>query len=116
MYIDLDNAQESGQPAGMIVSPDKLKQLEAAFEEEGRRVRNWVRDNKVKLTQVPPPGQDPCSRDTAEVLGLNGQTAVDAAVAYANRLATVAQKLHESAVAYAATEDENTGRFRREPE
>lgn len=115
MYVDLGN-QESGQPAGMIVSPDKLQQLRAAFEEEGARVRKWLRVNRLKLTEVPPPGHDPCSRDTVAVLGLNGQTAVDAAEAYAERLTTVARKMHESAVAYAAAEDENTSRFRREPE
>lgn len=99
----------------MIVSPDKLQQLRAAFEEEGDRIRTWLRYNKAKLTMVPPPGHDPCSRDTVEVLGLNGQAAIDAAEAYAARLNTVARKLNQSALAYALAEDENTSGFRREP-
>ena len=115
MYVDLNNDQESGRPAGMIVSPDKLLQLKTAFEEESKRVRTWMAVNSVRLTQIPPPGHDPCSRDTAEVLGLNGQTAVEAAEAYADRLMAVARKMHESAVAYAAAENESTSRFRREP-
>ena len=115
MYVDLKSGQESGPPAGMIVSPDKLQQLRAAFEEEGDRIRTWLRNNRAKLMLIPPPGHDPCSRDTVEVLGLNGQTAIDAAEAYVDRLKTVARKMHESAMAYEGAEDENTSRFRREP-
>lgn len=116
MYVDLGPEEGSGQPLGMAVSPDKLLQLKAGFEEERDRINMWLFDNRRRLHSIDPPGDDPCSRDAMAVFGQNGSIAVAKAEAYVERLTTVAQKMHESAVAYGLVEEDNSSKFRQEPE
>jgi predicted esterase len=115
MFIDT-GADDSAGTGRMIVDPDKLTQLKKGIEDEADLIREWLMANVERLTSIDPPGEDPCSRDTMGVMGQTGQTAIDKSQAYINRLTTVAEKLHESAVAYGVTEDNNAAAFRKEPQ
>lgn len=116
MYVDVGPEGESGQQLGMIVDPDKLLQLKAGFEAERDRIATWLRDNRERLINIDPPGNDPCSSDAMAVFGRNGDSAIAKAEDYVQRLTTVAQKMHESAVAYGLIEDDTASKFRQEPE
>ena len=115
MFIDT-GADDSAGTGRMIVDPDKLTQLKKGIEDESALVRKWLNANADALTMIDAPGHDPCSVDTMGVMGQNGQTAIEKADAYVARLRMVAEKLHESAVAYGATEDDNAAAFRQGPE
>ena len=115
MYIDT-GANDSGGPGRMYVDPAKLMQLKKGIEDETDRVRRWLDTNLDRLGHIDPPGKDPCSLDAMDVMGQNGLTAVRKGTAYVARLMMVAEKLHESAVAYGVTEDHNAAGFQREPQ
>jgi hypothetical protein len=111
MHID----SEADNPAGtdrMLVDPDKLLQLKKGLEDELGVVRDWLRTNFEQLTSIEPPGLDPCSQDTVGVMGQVGTIAIDKGRAYAARLQMVAEKLHESAVAYGVADEHNATAFR----
>lgn len=115
MFVDT-GAEGSAGTGRMVVDPDKLALLKKGIEDESDRVRKWLFANRDPLTTIVSPGHDPCSVDTMAMMGQNGQTAIDKADAYVARLRTVAEKLHESAVAYGVTEDNNAAAFRRGPQ
>jgi hypothetical protein len=96
----------------MLVDPDKLERLKKGLEDEVGLIRDWLLVNTKQLTSIEPPGLDPCSQDTMKEMGQRGLIAVDKGQAYITRLQTVAEKLHESAVAYGATDDHNAAEFR----
>ena len=114
MFVDT-GADSSAGTGRMIVDPAKLTQLKKGIEDEADRVRAWLFNNRDPLFKIDPPGHDPCSVDTMAVMGQNGQTAIDKADAYVARLRMVAEKLHESAVAYGVTEEHNAAGLRRGP-
>jgi hypothetical protein len=114
VYIDT-GAEGSDGPGRMVVDPDKLMQLHKGIEDELTRVRDWLEANRDPLFKIDPPGKDPCSHDTMDVMAQNGMTAIDKCKAYVGRLLMVSEKLHESAVAYGVTEDHNAVAFRQEP-
>ena len=115
MFIDT-GADSSAGTGRMIVDPTKLMQLKKGIDDESKRVRDWLDTNGERLFDIDPPGHDPCSRDTMPIMAQNGQTAIDKCQAYVARLMMVAEKLHESAVAYGVTEDHSAAAFRREPQ
>lgn len=107
----------SGLPAArLVVDPDKMPALQRGFEDEAERIRDWLQTNRYRLSDVPPPGEDPCSKATVRALGENGQSALDAAWGCVEQLKQVAAALGEIARAYGVMEEDNTGKFRREPE
>ncbi len=114
MYIDT-GTDGSGGPGRMSVDPGKLMQLKQGLDDEIDRITAWLFENRNRLHYIDAPGRDPCSRDSMEVMGQNGQTALDKCDAYARRLTEVARKLHESAVSYGLTEEHNAATFRQEP-
>jgi len=114
MFIDPD----SDSPADtdrMLVDPDKLERLKSSLEDEVDVIQEWLYANLEPLTKIDSPGSDPCSRDTMQIMSQNGQAAIDKARAYVARLRMVAEKLHESAVAYGVTEEHNAAGLRRGP-
>jgi|SRR4051794_14588642 division protein CdvB (Snf7/Vps24/ESCRT-III family) len=111
MFIDSD-ADSPADTDRMLVDPDKLERLKKGLEDEVGVIRDWLRVNIKQLTWIEPPGLDPCSQDTVKVMGQHGAVAVDKSQAYLARLQMVAEKLHESAVAYGATDDHNAAAFR----
>lgn len=114
MYVD--TGSDSPAPLTSItVSPDQLLGLKRAFEDQRDQLRGWLRRNRRVLTVIPPPGNDPCSRDTADLFGVNGQSAIDAADAFLDQLDTVAKKLRENALRYGLIEEDQVARFTREP-
>lgn len=115
MYIDTGATPGSGQPTSMAVSPDKLLQLAQGLESQVENITTWLRQHHLDLAEIPPPGNDPCSRDTMAVLSQNGKTAVEAAEAYLLQLRTMANKMQESAASYGLLEDATTVKFRQEP-
>lgn len=100
-------------PARLIVDPDQVLALKHGFEVERDRVQEWIDRNNERLRQVRTPGDDPCSKETAEALGANGNAAITAAWGYAAQLKKVAEALGEIAKAYGLTEDENARRLGR---
>ena len=106
----------SGLPAArLIVDPGKVLALKRGFEDELVRVHRWLLRNESRLSAVRSPGADPCSGETAEALGQNGDSAVRAAQGYVGQLEKVAGALREIAIAYGLREDENTRRLERKP-
>ncbi|MGH3759504.1 hypothetical protein [Actinophytocola sp.] len=115
MYIDTD-PEDSGGSGRMLVDPSRLMQLKQGIEEEADRVRRWLFTNGDRLRFIEPPGGDPCSKDTMNLMGQNGSSALDMADAYVARLSVVADKLGESGRTYGQVEDKTTDEFRRGPE
>lgn len=116
-FVQVGGEIGAGLPAArLVVEPDKVLALKRGFEDEVDRVREWLWVNGHRLRDVPPPGADPCSKQTVRALGENGQTALDAAWGYADQLKQAAAALGEIARAYGLVEDDNTGKFREEPE
>jgi hypothetical protein len=114
LYVD--TGEGAGQPLGVTVSPDKLVRLMEGIETERDRLRTWLRENRLPLTDIRAPGNDPCSRDTVTVFSQNGESAVEKADAYVTQLTNVIIELRNSARDYGLIEDENTDNFRREIE
>jgi hypothetical protein len=99
----------------LSVSPDKLVRLKQALEDQRDVIRAWLAHNRERLRVIPSPGNDPCSRDTTAAFGANGDSATRAAASYVGELSSVIRKLHECAIAYGLTEDDNKGKFPQEP-
>ena len=114
MFVDT-GADSSAGTGRMIVDPAKLTQLKQGIDDEVTVVREWLKANADRLTKIDPPGHDPCSVDTIGVMGQVGSTAINKADAYVARLRVVAEKMHESAVAYGVTEDHTAAAIRQEP-
>jgi len=90
--------------AHLIVDPDKVVALKHGFDAELVRVRKWLVRNNQRLRAVPPPGGDPCSKEAAEALGENGNSAIQAVRGYLEQLEKVSGALNEIVVAYGLTE------------
>ena len=105
---------DADQPR-LIVPVDKLLQLKQGIEDERDRMAQWLFENREALRYIPPPASDPCSIDTMHLMSQNGQQAVDAVDAYINRLTTMVEKLHRTAVSYGLVEDDIADSFRRGP-
>lgn len=117
MYVDLGADGTTGEPAKLVVDPDKLAQLKQGFEDEAERIRTWIFQNGESLRNVQHAGEDECSKHMASNLSKNGQSAIDAANAYIERLKSAASKLDETARAYQAGDEDNASKFRQqEPE
>jgi hypothetical protein len=101
--------------ARLVVDPGKVLFLKRGFEEERDRVREWIERNRWRLARVPPPGSDPCSDETARILGENGLAAINAAQGYVSQLQKVAETLGEIARTYRLTEERNTQRLESKP-
>jgi hypothetical protein len=112
MYVDTGR-EPAARATGMRVSPDKLTQLAQALQAQCDAVREWLFQNHRRLADIPPPGNDPCSRDTVEVLGSIGLSAANTATAYVTELLRVIGRLRESALAYGVAEETNAGDLRR---
>jgi hypothetical protein len=115
LYVD--TGEGAGQPLGMTVSPDKLVRLMEGIDTERERLRTWLYDNRLGLgSEMSPPGNDPCSRDTVAVFAQNGDSAIEKAQIYVDQLFEVVTELRNSARAYGLIEDDNTDNFLREIE
>ncbi len=112
---DTSGAIGSGLPtANMIIAPDKILALKRGFEDRRAIVQEFMTFEGRNLADVRSPGADPASEGGAEVLGRNGQTALDATQGYIDQLTKVIDALDASARQYGLVEDTNTQTFRQD--
>ncbi len=110
MYVDT-GGESPASAQSITVTPGELLGLKRAFEDQRDQIRGWLRRNSRALTVVPPPGNDACSRDTADLFAVNGQSAIDAANAFLDQLRGVAEKLGENARRYGLVEEDQVSEF-----
>ncbi|HET9143231.1 hypothetical protein [Actinophytocola sp.] len=116
-----DSAEPSGQigsglpPATLVVQPDKILFVKRGFEDERDRIRSFINDKGHLLVDLRPPGTDPCSDGVVDVLGKNGQSALDAARGYVDELTNIIQSLNDAATDYGLVEQANADKFGQGP-
>jgi hypothetical protein len=116
-----DSAEPSGQigsglpPATLVVQPDKILFVKRGFEDERDRIRSFINDKGHLLADVQPPGADPCSEGVVQVLGQNGQSALDAARGYVDELTNIIQSLDDAARICGLAEQANADMFGQGP-
>ena len=101
-------------PATLVVHPDQVLRLKHRLEARRQAVVDLMLAELDNLARVPPPGTDPCSTRAVDVLGQNGQSAIDASKGFVLELNNMIDSLGEAARMYGLVEDSNTDRFRRE--
>jgi hypothetical protein len=102
-------------PAILVVQPDQVLRLKHRLEARREKVLDFIRVETDKLTNVPPPGADPCSARVAGALGQNGQAAVDAMSGFVDELTRLIDSLDEAVRLYRLVEESNTNTLGREP-